>query len=96
MAALLGIGRQVQGVGVAGPRDRQPIRFGAEQVQVGLEHMGHDQGWAGRDGGVDAGHGVAEITLELAQGFFVMRQAGGIGPGKCKAVHVSYCHLRVS
>ena len=93
MAALAGIGRQPLRCIEAVARHGDGGRLGAEQMEVGLEDVGHDEVGTFVDGGIDAGHRVFDVALELVQGAPVVHQAAGVGTGMRKGQVVMYGHF---
>ena len=93
VTALARIGRQPgrRRVEVAGRRDGR--RLGADQEQVGLEHVRHDKVRPRGDGGVDAGHRVFDVALKLAQGAPVVGLAVSVGAGMGEVELVVLDHL---
>jgi hypothetical protein len=53
--------------------------LGAEQMQIGLQHVGRDHAWTGLEGGVGARDRIADIAAQLVQRALESGQA----PGGC-------------
>jgi len=93
VAALARVRRQAGGGGDAGARHREGRRLGAEQVQPGLQRMGHDEIGTQRECRIDARHRILDVAAELVQGAPVVGGAVGVGAGAGEAVVVVEAHL---
>ena len=79
-------GRAARGGGMRLARSRQAGRLGAEQVQVGHQHMGHRHVGRARQRGLGFGQRVVEVAAQQrARGVVVF---GGFGIGAAERVAV--------
>ena len=92
VGALAGVARQGAGRAVRLGGHRQALGFGAQQVQPGLQHVGHEQLRALRQGIVELGQRVADVTLEVGQGALVAGQAVGVGAGHSQPQVITHGH----
>ena len=79
-------GRAAGGGGVRLARHRQAGRLGAEQVQVGHQHMGHRHVRRLRQRGLGLGQRVIEVAAQQRAGGLVV--FGGLGIGAAQRVAV--------
>ena len=79
-------GRAARGGGMGLARGRQAGRLGAQQVQVGHQHMGHRHVRRARQRGLGLGQRVVEIAAQQRAGGVVV--FGGLGIGAAERVAV--------
>ena len=73
------VGGQQRGGRDAVPRDRQPGRFGSQQVQPALQHPGHRHFRSDRQRALDAGDRIVDEAARFVRGLFEGCEAVGIG-----------------
>ncbi len=96
MRALALIGGQREGVLVDLPRDRYCQRLGAEQVQIGLEHVTHHERRAGGQRPIRRRDGIIDVAAQLAERGLEQGDAVAIRTSQCLALEVGVFHCGVS
>jgi hypothetical protein len=90
--ALAVVGRQSTCRLAGGPRDGDAVGLGAEQVQPGLQHVGHRHLGRQRERALDVGQRIVDHAAQLPRGLLPGMQRFGGGSADAVALGIEQVH----